>query len=499
MDPPVSDYTLPDRAPTKRYNARMRLPDAVDIAIVDVETTGGSPSANRVIEIGIIRLTPQGSARRYQSVVNPGCPVPSFIRQLTGISTAETDAAPTFEEIAPQVSELLKDAVFVAHNARFDYGFIKQEFARLGLPFTARTLCSARLSRALYPQHRHHDLSSIITRFGLSVSHRHRALDDAEAVERFIDKACAELGEPAVTAAAERLLGRAAARTGLPAAMFDGLPEAPGVYIFKDAQGDPLYVGKSRNIRERVLSHFYEDTTAKKELEMTQKAASIEHIRTPGELSALLLESQLIKRLDPYYNRQLRRSAGPVCACRSTDERGYPTVTLTRHDGSIDDEAVLGFYRGVHQAKSALSKICEEHALCPRLIGLEKGKGPCFSHHLHKCRGACIGHESADSYGRRFEAAFPDKGPLHWPYPAAVSIEERGTDDGPGEVFIIERWRLLAHIRYDGSSGHTRVLDAEFEPDTCRVLQRALRGTISGARVRRLTRDQTRRLLEESA
>lgn len=468
------------------------------MVVVDVETTGGSPSANRIIEIGVIRLSADRPAQRYQSVVNPGCPVPSFIRQLTGISVAETDAAPAFEEIAPRLTELLKDAVFVAHNARFDYGFVKQELTRLGLPFTARTLCSARLSRALYPQHRHHDLGSLIERFGLSVPRRHRALDDAEAVVSFIDKACAELGQQAVTEAALRLLGRGLTRTGLPAEMFEGLPEAPGVYIFKDAQGDALYVGKSRNVRQRVLSHFYDDHTAKRELEMTQGTVSIESRRTPGELSALMLESELVKRLDPYYNRKLRRSSGPVCAVRGTDERGYPTVTLTRHSGSVEDEAVLGFYRGVHQAKSALSKIAEEHALCPRLLGLEKGKGPCFSYHLRRCRGACAGQESADSYRRRMTAALGDAGPLHWPYPAAVSIEERSSEDGPGEVFIIERWRLVAHIRTEAEAAHTQVLEPVFELDTYRILRLALQGRISGVQVRRLDRDQTRRLLEEN-
>lgn len=474
----------------------MLLLDLPDIAVVDVETTGGSPSAHRIIEIGIIRISGGRIARRYQSVVDPGCPIPPFIQRLTGITTAETDAAPAFGDIAEEVTGLLKDAIFMAHNVRFDYGFVRQELARLGRSYSARTLCSARLSRALYPQHRHHDLGSLIERFDLRVHRRHRALDDVEAVVAFIDKAVSELGDAAVRQAAERLLGNRAAQTGLPASVFDDLPEAPGVYVLRDAEGRALYVGKSLDIRQRVLSHLYADHTSKRELEMTQRIAGIEHHRTPGELSALLLESEMVKRLDPVYNRRLRKVLGPLCALRSADARGYPTVILERYRADIRDDDVIAFHHSVHQARSALRRAADDHGLCPRLLGLETGKGACFASHLGKCRGACTGREPAEVYQRRFASAFPEEGPLYWPYRSVLALEESAGDSG--EVLLVDRWRIIGRIRYEEGCRRVEHLPGQLDPDTLTILRRALSDRNAGLRVRKISAGDVDRLETEA-
>lgn len=155
-------------------------------SIVDVETTGLRPDQDRVIEIGIIRVTDNRVMERYQQLINPERPLPSFIQRHTGISDEMVVNAPTFADIFPTLRPLLAEALFVAHNASFDYGFIRSEYRRLGETFLAPKLCTVQLSRRLFPRYRRHGLDSIIERFNIPCPARHRALDDAEVVWQFL-------------------------------------------------------------------------------------------------------------------------------------------------------------------------------------------------------------------------------------------------------------------------------------------------------------------------
>lgn len=162
------------------------------MAFVDVETTGGSSERHRVIEVAIIRIEPDGSKRVYSKLINPQRPVSSFVLELTGIRPDELVDAPIFEDVAWDAWSLLNGAVFVAHNARFDFAFLRREYERLDSEFKSRTLCSVLLSRKLYPEYRKHDLSSVVQRSGLAIERRHRALDDAQAVVDFFEHASGE-------------------------------------------------------------------------------------------------------------------------------------------------------------------------------------------------------------------------------------------------------------------------------------------------------------------
>ncbi len=153
--------------------------------IVDVETTGASPLRDRIIDIGIIRIEKGEIVERYSTVIDPEKYVPPSIFSLTGISEQEIQRAPTFNDIAQDIKSLLDGAIFVAHNARFDYGFIKNELKRAGISFNAKCLCTVKLSRALFPRERKHDLSTIIERYDFTCSSRHRAMPDAEVLVDF--------------------------------------------------------------------------------------------------------------------------------------------------------------------------------------------------------------------------------------------------------------------------------------------------------------------------
>ncbi len=156
------------------------------MVIVDLETTGTSAAYARILEVGILRVEGDTIVGSYESLIDPECYIHPAIEQLTGIRQGDVTGAPVFSEASREIARMLEGAVFVAHNASFDYGFLRNEFARVGRDFRARCLCTMRLSRRLFPEHRRHDLGSIIERYGLDCPARHRALGDARAVFGFL-------------------------------------------------------------------------------------------------------------------------------------------------------------------------------------------------------------------------------------------------------------------------------------------------------------------------
>ena len=286
----------------------LQLLDA-PLAIVDLETTGAHPAHDRVTEIAVIEVDGGEVAGEWSTLVNPGTGIPPAIQALTGITNDMVADAPGFGSLAAQLHERLEGRVLVAHNARFDYGFLKQEFERAGLAYRARTLCTVQLSRRLYPEHARHNLDSVMQRHGIECKARHRALGDADAVWQFLRVAAAEHGEQVVAVAARQVAKQASLPAHLDRAMVDAIPEAPGVYLFYGEGTAPLYVGKSVAMRTRVLQHFADDLRSARQLQLAREVRRIEWRRTAGELGALLLEARLVKELLPAFNRQLRRAA----------------------------------------------------------------------------------------------------------------------------------------------------------------------------------------------
>jgi DNA polymerase III subunit epsilon len=279
------------------------------LAIVDLETTGAHPVHDRVTEVAVIEVDAGEVTGEWSTLVNPECAIPGAIQALTGITNDMVAGAPTFGRLADDLHERLAGRVLVAHNARFDYGFLRQEFARAGLEFRAKTLCTVKLSRRLYPEHARHNLDSLIARHGLACRARHRALGDAEAVWQFLRVAAGERGEEMLAVAARQVAKQPSLPACLDRAMVDTIPEAPGVYLLYGETGNPLYVGKSKSMRSRVLAHFADDLRSSREMQLAREVRHVEFERTAGELGALLREAELVKALLPVYNRRRRRAA----------------------------------------------------------------------------------------------------------------------------------------------------------------------------------------------
>ncbi len=459
------------------------------LAIVDVETTGMSAAYGRIIEIGVIRVEKGKVVRAYESLVDPECYVQPLIQQLTGINNQDVEGAPLFSEISREVAALLDGAIFVAHNARFDVGFLKQEFARVGRPFSPRCLCTMKLSRRLFPEHRRHDLGSIIERYRLECPARHRAMGDARAVYAFLRYLEEKEPEDRLSGALQHVLKDARLPPHVERADVRTLPDSCGVYIFYGSQEEVLYVGKSKTIRTRVLGHFADDSRSTKEMELGRSVTRIETRSTPGELGALLLESELIKQLRPVYNTRSRSIRRVILARGRKSKEGYLEISLepTEEIAASGCTSILAVFKSRKQADEFLRDTAQEYHLCSKLLGLERSKGACFGYHLHQCGGACIGEEAVAEYNRRVEEAFQRRRVVAWPYPGTIGIEETDPRTEETQMFFVDNWCLIGTAR--AANGMERLEAAptvRFDYDTYKILARFIMNPANKRSIKRV-------------
>jgi DNA polymerase III subunit epsilon len=417
------------------------------LAFVDLETTGATATADRITEIGIVEVDADGSVRQWQQLVNPGTRIPPFIEQLTGISNDMVADAPSFAEVAAEAMKRLEGRLFIAHNARFDYGFLKNEFKRLGTTFRASVLCTVKLSRTLYPEHRRHNLDSLIERHGLQAEARHRALADAQLIFQFWQKIHVDRSIDDIEAALKAQNANPSLPPHVDAAIVDELPEAPGVYLFYGENNLPLYIGKAKDIRQRVLSHFAGDHASAKEMALALQVRRIDWVETAGEIGALLKESALVKALQPVHNKQLRKN-DELCTWTLVDEgEGWlrPQLALA---GEVDfglRTACYGLFKSTREANDVLRSLTQSHHLCDVLTGLEKGSPgkPCFGCQIKRCKGACVGREPLAKHTMRLMTALTGIKLVSWPFAGPALIREGD------EAHLVDAWRYLGTARSD--------------------------------------------------
>ncbi len=474
------------------------------IAFVDIETTGGSAFYDRIIEIGILRVENNKLVKTYHSLINPQAHLPKEIELLTGITPTDLESAPTFRTVKDEIQEILSDCYFVAHNVRFDYGFLKSEFKRENITFSTKHFCTVRLSRLLYPRFKHHNLDAIIERHNFTCANRHRALDDAKVLFDFYQKLQLDFTEQTLAETISKSIKKPSTPLKLPYSVLENLPELPGIYIFYSESGMPLYVGKSVNIKDRVLSHFCSDIRSNTEMNISQQVTSIETVPTSGELGALLLESITIKKLLPLYNKISRVKQELLALKSRTDTQGYSTAYLEPiqsidihqiGNGSDGQDSFLGFFRSRKQAKAYLADLARKYSLCDKLLGLEKTKKDCFSYRLEQCNGACLRLEKPAAYNLRFIEAFSQIAILPWPFSGPVSIEERGFH-GNIDYFLVDRWCYLGRIAIDeyGEKKEDLMHNSTFDLDDYKILRRYIKNPKNHGRIRPVNLNEYRGL-----
>jgi DNA polymerase-3 subunit epsilon len=470
----------------------MRLLEA-PLAIVDLETTGAHPAHDRVTEIAVIEVDAGEVSGEWSTLVNPGTTIPAAIQALTGITNDMVAGAPGFGALAAVLQERLEGRVLVAHNARFDYGFLRHEFERAGREFRAKTLCTVRLSRRLYPEYPRHNLDSLIERHGLACRARHRALGDADAVWQFLRVALAERGEEMVSVAARQVAKQPTLPAHIDRAMVDAIPDAPGVYLFYGEGGAPLYVGKSIAMRTRVLAHFADDLRSGKEMQLAREVRRVDWQRTAGELGALLREAALVKELLPVFNRKLRR---PAQLCGFALEPKRLRLAEDFDAGSLAH--VYGLFRSRRAALEALRGLADEHGLCLQSLGFDEGAAPsrgraCFRHQIGRCAGLCAGKESFAAHHARVAAALAALKNFAWPWRGPVGVLEEDAARDASELHVVHQWCYLGTARSEAEvpellEGARR---PAFDPDQYRILAKHLSTgrarviELAGARARR--------------
>jgi DNA polymerase-3 subunit epsilon len=462
------------------YNKSMnegRLTTLLDepYVCVDVETDGMNYTHGHVIEVAAIRVEHGVITKEFTTLINPGVSIPYFITNLTGITTSDVRDAPTFGAIAEQLRDILEGATFVAHNVRFDYSFLKQEFRRVGIDFDPKQLCTVKLSRKLYPDESSHKLASLIARHSFSYSARHRAYDDAHVLWQFLTHAQQRFGRDVIHEAISHQIKRPSLPKHLDADSIAALPTGYGVYIFDDENGQPLYIGKSVNIRRRVLSHFTKDSEEYREFKIAQSVHAVRFESTGGELEALLREAHLIKTEQPLYNRRLRRVRMLTALHQKLNDAGYITIVSDQLTEVSSDQfsTILALYDKRSTAKTSLVTIIKTFDLCPKLCGIEKAQGACFSYQLGKCKGACIGKESREVYNRRVLLAFEHKRIQTWPYDGPVIVQEIAAADAVNaNGFIVDQWSIIGKISQEEDFEPTIThYEAIFDYDAYKILR----------------------------
>lgn len=444
------------------------------LAIVDLETTGGNPTHDRVTEIGLI-LVDGERIERFSTLVNPGRPIPLFISAMTGIRDEMVAAAPAFAALVPDLLARLQGRLLIAHNVRFDYGVLKNEFRRAGQPFRARTLCTVKLSRKLYPQFYKHNLDAVIERHGITLPERHRAMADAEGVYRFLQAAECEQGAPAVWQAACGLMAQNVPPSGMDAETFEALPDVPGVYRIYDRAGLPLYVGRDGNLRRGVLSHFIAGKG--RALQLAEQAGRIAWTETLGEFGAALEEIIALKTLHPRLNPK-GRMAAETCTIRLAGaEDGFlrPQIVSAGVMSEQPPGGCYGLFRAPRDAKKALKQLAESAGLCQWVLGVERvtsRKGhPCAGRGNGRCQGACIGQEAPSVHNARLQSAIERLRLADWPVSGALAIVEHDPVSGQSREHVFDAWCYLGSRSDAAEPLQGPIL---FDPDLCKLLASCL-------------------------
>jgi DNA polymerase-3 subunit epsilon len=404
-------------------------------AILDIETTGLSPINERIIEIAIYIHDGNQIVNEYSTFVNPERYISANITRITGITNEMVENAPKFWEVAKDIIILTEGKSFVAHNATFDYNFIRNEFKSLGYDFKRDRLCTVKLSRKIIPNHKSYSLGKICSDLGIVINGRHRAAGDALATVKLFEhllKTDSTLGQL-----------NSSKFYHIDASIIKSLPEEPGVYYFQDHNGDVVYIGKSKNIKTRVFSHFSNEKS-ERTLKMIDEVHNISYELTGSELIALLLESDEIKTQKPKYNRRQRRAASHYGIFSYINDDGY---ICFKTEGIKKDNPVVSF-NSAKEARDRLYVLSEKFNLCQKLCNLYDATGACFYYQLNHCKGACIQEESPKDYNQRAQAML-DELAYDW---QNFFIIDAGRNDDEKSVVKIENGRYMGFGYIDTES-----------------------------------------------
>ena len=366
--------------------------------IIDVETTG---RGNKMTEISVFRYEGNHVVDEFTSLVNPNALIPTHITALTGIDNGMVADAPVFAEIADELLEITRDAIFVAHNVNFDYNIIRNEFKAIGIDFRRKKLCTVRLSRKLLPGFRSYGLGKLCKNLSIEISDRHRARGDAEATVTLFEMLLAQdNSEQVFSDFLKRSSKEATLPPHLPSRIFETIPNATGVYYFRNKKGKIIYVGKAKNLKKRVLGHFYDKS--EKELNLCRETADIDFELSGSELIALLMEDAAIKHHYPQYNKASKRPPKSYAVFAFQDRGGVLHLAFNQFKAA--PKPLITFY-SLRDCRLFLEQQCSLFNLCPKYCHLQEGVNECSHFWIDTCQGICKSEESVSNYNERVNRA----------------------------------------------------------------------------------------------
>lgn len=420
-------------------------------AIIDIETTGAVTTQDRITEVAIFIHDGKKVINEFNSLINPERSIPPFISNLTGITNEMVANAPTFAEVAKEIAEITEGCVFVAHNVNFDYPFIKKEFNHLGYNYQRKTLCTVRLSRKLIPGMPSYSLGNLCESLGIKLEQRHRAIGDAAATVKLFER----LLEANEDQKDLRMIQSELKTNLLPPNVnieeVNNLPEETGVYYLYNEEKEIIYIGKSKNIRQRIIKHFSVDYKSKKAIEFKKAICSFSFEITGSELVALLLESAEIKFHQPMFNRAQKRTSFHFGVYSFEDENGY--INFTYDKISNRNETPLLIAATKNQIKSLLLQKVKKHRLCQKLSNLYKTDKACFDYQIKKCDGACICEEDPEIYNHKAKQALSEM----QPNVASYMIVGNGRNYAEKSVVVIENGRYIGFGYLDIYEAYTSI------------------------------------------
>ncbi|WP_088341605.1 exonuclease domain-containing protein [Robiginitalea sediminis] len=438
--------------------------------VVDIETTGTGATGNRITEIALFNIDEGEITDSFSSLVNPGCDIPTFITGLTGITTAMVRRAPPFGALAEQIAAFTSGRVFVAHSVNFDYPIVRREFERCGIDFTRKKLCTVRLSRKVFPGLRSYSLGKLCNSLGIPLEDRHRAAGDALATAYLFSKIWHHPEGKTILGNALNARSRESTLPPhLPRQSFLKIPNAPGVYYFRDRQGQLLYVGKAIDLKKRVLGHFYD--SSEREQQLCRETAHIDFERSGSDLLALLMESAAIKKYFPPFNRA-QKTVRPAYGLFSyRDQAGILHLALNRLGKGQQAHKV---FFSLADARLFLEQFCTRYGLCAKYCHLQEGVAHCGHFRVPECRGVCRGEQEAEAYNTEVLQALEslDREGEH------LLIGEQGREPGERALVWLEDGEYKGYGFVSEDTPISRPEDLEtwitpqrHNPDTRRILE----------------------------
>ncbi len=371
-------------------------------AIVDIETTGGYAAANGITEISILVFDGNTVTQKFESLINPGQPIPPYISAMTGISDKMVASAPAFNAVAEKIYYLLQDKIFIAHNVNFDYSFVKSHLKEAGFELNLKKLCTVRLSRKIFPGFPSYGLGKLCESLGITINDRHRAGGDSAATVKVFQLLLQNDKDQHIQKSLQRNSKEATLPPNVPKDHFTELPYTPGVYYFHNEKGKIIYVGKANNIRYRVNSHFSNNSESRQKQNFMRYTHAISYQLCGTELMACILESSEIKKRWPVFNSSQKRWEDVYGIFVYEDQNGYQRLAIDKNRKRLNPVSTFHYLVDGH---TILRKLIKDFRLCPKLCFIQSDPGQCEGIKEGYCSGACEQQEPAAVYNERIEKA----------------------------------------------------------------------------------------------